>query len=557
MTTAVDIAKRHQALKGNRGTYESHCREVAERVLPRQNDYFGAGQTTQGAKRTEKIFDGVAEIALTKFAAVMEALLTPQTQQWSRKKAKNEALNEVHSVRLWFEEVNKIVSSARRSPRSRFHTMAHEFYMSLGAFGTAAMFIDKQPLGPLLYKTCHIGQIYFAEDAWGRIDTVHREFNLSARQATQQFDKARLPSKIVTASENSPDTEFTFLHCVKPNTERMRGKSDYTGMPHASYYLALGDSPTILEEGGYNSFPWAISRYVTAPSETYGRSPAMQALPDIKLLNEAMKVTHRQWHQALDPPWLTADELAMQPVHARPGAVNRNGIDENGRPRIAPLISGANFDVSFELTNQKRDSINDVFLVRILQIVLENPQMTATQVLEIAQQKGILLAPVMGRQQSEFLGPLDEREFDLLYTAGMIPEPPEELTLYGDGEYEVEYESPLALAHKAQEGLAIARTFELLTPVANITQDPSLFDQFDMDACARRIAASNGMPEDCKNSPETIEAIRNQRAEVQAIQQGLAAAEQGAGALKNAAGAMKDFSIAYDDKGNPSSVRAA
>lgn len=553
MTAARDIAKRHGQLKAGRAVYEQHCREVAERVLPRQADFLGASMTP-GAKRTDKMFDSAGEIALTKFAAVMEALLTPRTQTWHKLKPKRQELNEIHSIKLWYEHVNKIMFSSRYSPRARFATMAHEHYMSLGCFGTAPMFIDKAPLGPLLYKACHIGQVYFAENAWGVIDTVHREFNLSARQAVQKFDKGRLPSKVVTASEKNPDTEFTFLHCVKPNEERQQGKKDYTGMPWASYYTTL-DEPVTLEEGGYASFPWAISRYVTAPSEIYGRSPAMSALPDIKLLNEAMKVTHRQWHQALDPPWLTADENAMQPLHTRPGAINRNAVDENGRPRVLPLVSGANFEVSFELTNQKRDTINDVFLVRILQIILENPQMTATQVLEIAQQKGVLLAPVMGRQQSEFLGPLVERELDLLYQAGMIPDPPEELTLYGDGEYDVEYESPLALAQKAQVAVGIARTIELLTPLA--VADPGVWDNFDTDDMAIKVADANGMPESCKNSKETIEAIRQQRAEVQAIQQGLMAAESGTGSLKNAAGAMKDFAVAYDDKGNPSSVRAA
>ena len=529
MSNATDLAKRHGQLKSDRGTYDSHCREISERVLPRQSDFWGGAASTPGAKRTDKIYDSAGEIALTKFAAVMEALLTPQTQQWSKKKAKDEALNQVHSVKLWFEQVNKIVSSARRSPATRFHTMAHEFYMSLGAFGTAAMFIDKAPNGPLLYKTCHIGQIYFAENAWGVIDTVHREIELSARQATQKFKRERLPSKIIMAAEKTPDAKFTFVHCVKPNEERQAGKKDYSGMPWASYYFPLQD-PVVVDEGGYNSFPWAISRYVTAPSEIYGRSPAMTALPDIKILNEAMKTTHRMWHNAIDPPWLTGDEFAGV-LHSRPGANNRGGLDDNGRPRAMPLIPGSNFEVNNELTEQKRETINDVFLVRILQIILDNPQMTATQVLEIAQQKGILLAPVMGRQQSEFLGPLDTREFDLLYEAGMIPDPPEELTLYGDGEYEVEYESPLALAQKAQAGLGIIRTIESIVPLIPVR--PDLLDKLNLDRCLEIIGDSNGVAADAWNDDETVDAIRDQRAQQQAAQAAVAAAKPVAGAVKD------------------------
>lgn len=532
MSQATDLAKRHGQLKSDRSQWESHWREVAERVLPRQNDFFGSTQTP-GAKRTDKIYDSTGEIALTKFAAVMEALLTPRTQTWHKLKSRSESLNEVHAVKVWFEQVNRILFSARNSPRTRFATMAHEGYMSLGAFGTAAMFIDKAPMGPLLYKSCHIGQVYFAENAWGVIDTVHREFQLTARQAGQKFSRDRLPSKINTAIEKNPDQKFDFIHCVKPNEERDESKRSYEGMPWASYYCTL-ENPQIVDEGGYNSFPWAISRYVTAPSEIYGRSPAMSALPDIKLLNEAMKTTHRMWHNAIDPPWLVGD-MYEGAMHSRPGAINRGGVDENGRPRVVPLIPGSNFEVNNDLTAQKRETINDVFLVRILQIILENPQMTATQVLEIAQQKGVLLAPVMGRQQSEFLGPLIEREFDLLYEAGMLPEVPEEL-LESGGEYDVDYESPLALAQKAQMGLSVLRTLESITPLIPVR--PDLLDKFNLDRCVELIGESNGMAADAWNDDETVEMIREQRAQQQAAQAAVAAAQPVAGAAKDLAQAQ-------------------
>ena len=46
--------------------------------------------------------------------------------------------------------------------------------------------------------------------------------------------------------------------------------------------------------------------------------------------------------------------------------------------------------------------------------------MTATEVLERAREKGALLAPTMGRQQSEALGPMIEREIDILVECGLM-----------------------------------------------------------------------------------------------------------------------------------------
>jgi hypothetical protein len=37
---------------------------------------------------------------------------------------------------------------------------------------------------------------------------------------------------------------------------------------------------SVVGEGGYRSFPYMVSRYVTAPREQWGRSPPLSALPD-------------------------------------------------------------------------------------------------------------------------------------------------------------------------------------------------------------------------------------------------------------------------------------
>ena len=57
----------------------------------------------------------------------------------------------------------------------------------------------------------------------------------------------------------------------------------------------------------------------------------------------------------------------------------------------------------------QRAAVNDALYIRLFQILVQNPQMTATEVVERTNEKGILLAPTVGRQQSEYLGPLIDR----------------------------------------------------------------------------------------------------------------------------------------------------
>src|SRR5690554_4792950 len=113
-----DICKRFHSLAGERGNWETHWEEIAERVLPRQIGFIG--ERTDGEKKTQKVFDSRPAIALDRFAAVMDSMLTPRQQKWHNLRTTNDELNRDHDVQRWFYEVNNILYSARYSPRANF-----------------------------------------------------------------------------------------------------------------------------------------------------------------------------------------------------------------------------------------------------------------------------------------------------------------------------------------------------------------------------------------------------------------------------------------------------
>jgi len=173
----------------------------------------------------------------------------------------------------------------------------------------------------------------------------------------------------------------------------------------------------------------------------------------------------------------------------------------------------------------RRRTINDAFLVTLFQILVDSPRMTATEVLQRAQEKGALLAPTVGRQQSETIGPLIEREFSILGRQGVLPPVPEALE---GQEYEVEYVSPLSRAMKSEEGVGILRTLEMVQPIAAV--DPSVMDNFNFDEITRVLADVNGVPQRILKDAESIANQRNSRAQQEQLQQVLNAAPQTADA---------------------------
>ncbi len=515
----ADIIREHEQMVSDRGVWEEHWREIAERVLPRQ-DWFQASNKTPGEKRTEKVFDATAGLALERFAAAMESMLTPRTMRWHKLKVRNPAISDNKAIQAYLDEVTNILFQVRYNPKANFASQVHENYMSLGAFGTGAIFIDDVIGTGIRYRSIHLSEVYFCENYAGIIDKVHRKFEMTARQAAQRWGVDRLPEKVRAALEKQPETKFEFIHCVKPNEDMMPGRRDYRGMPYVSYYIST-DGKSVISEGGFRTMPYAVSRYVTAPKEIYGRSPAMTVLPEIKMINEMSKTVIRAAHKIVDPPLLLQEDGVLQAFNARPGALNFGGVNERGEQMVQPLQTGARVDIGMDMMEQRRKVINDAFLITLFQILVESPNMTATEAMLRAQEKGALLAPTMGRQQSEMLGPMIERELDILATAGVLPPMPDELAEMG-GDVEIEYVSPLNRAQRAEEGVAILRTLESVTPLAQI--DPSVMMIFNPEMIARELSEINGVPAKVLRSREEIEQMKMEQAQMAEAQQLLQAA---------------------------------
>lgn len=533
MDDVLAIIRRHEGAVAARSTWESHWQEIAERVMPR-SAYFTSKSGVEGEKRTQKLFDSTAPLALNRFAAAMESMLTPRTQRWHKLTTRNKLLMKSLPVKRYLEEVTEALFAARYASQANFASQFYENYMSLGAFGTGAVFIDEILGISLRYRALHLSECFIFENAAGVVDTVHRPFTYTARQAMQRFPKG-LPEAIVNAAKDAPEKEFQFLHVVQPNTDVKPGRYDHAGMPYYSCYIAL-DGKVKVEEGGYHSFPFAVSRYVTGPREVYGRSPAMDALPSILTLNEQKKTVLRAGQKIVDPPLLLQDDGALSAFDLRSGALNYGTLTQNGEPLVKALETKGDVRMGVDLMGEERKLINDHFLVSLFQILVDSPQMTATEAMLRAQEKGALLAPTMGRQQSEALGPTIERELDILSRAGQLPTMPDELIDAG-GEVEIEYDSPLTRAQKAEQGLGVLQTFQAVIPLTE--SRPDLLDKFNLDACVDVLADVNGMPAKCLNDDETIKKIRAARDEQQQQASLLEAAPVAASAAKDIATAQK------------------
>lgn len=497
-----------QQLESDRSVLDSHLREIAERVLPRQ-DNFQQSRQVEGDKRTEKIFDSTACLALDRAASAVDSLVCPQTQTYHRMEPEDERLLQDRDTKLWCEELNKAHFRMRYRPAANFASQSHECFVSLMAFGSLGMFTDDYIGIGTRYKSISLAELWFAENYAGILDLAHRRYPMSARAAVQKF-REKTPKKIQEVAEKEPFKKFEFLHCVKPNEERKTGKRDYAGMAFSSYYISY-EGEQMIDVGGYRVMPYAMSRHVTAPRETYGRSPAMMVLPDIKMLNEMEKTGLRAMHKAVSPPLLAYGDGILSAFSTRPDAINYGGVNEQGQQLVVPMRMGGNIPMLFEAQEAKRKVVNDAFYVTLFQILVNNPQMTATEALIRAQEKGQLLAPTIGRQQSEFLGMgVIPREQDILYSSGfLLHYPMPDALRRAGGRLKAVYTSPLTRLRRAEDGVAIQRWVDSVLPLAEA--DPSIMDNIDTDEYARQTHEIHGVPVLLLRAPDVVAQMRDSR----------------------------------------------
>lgn len=518
---AIDTIQSLARLRTMRINWESYWQQISELVLPSFSNTFFNTQIIEGQKKDQKRFDGRAEIALYRFTAFLESALIPRGNRWHGLTTSDDSLNARPRVREWFDLATNVLFKNRYAPQANFASQGHEHFQAVGAFGTGCMYTDAlqspQHGRGFRYSQIHMGQVYFDQNHQGLIDRVYRQFRLKARVALQKFGSfATEEMRKLAANPTTQDNMIEVIHCVRPNDEFDPRRKDWRGMSYVSVYVSVTEQKLIMKHG-FNTFPYAISRYMTAPGEMYGRSPAMQCFTNIRVLNEQKKTFLKQGQRAADPVILAHDDGVLDGFSLKPGAINTGAINSRGQ-RLVDVLPSGNVALNEKMMELEKAEIDAAFLTDLIQILTEGPQMTATEVIERAREKGALLSPTFGRQESEFLGPLIERELDVAMSQQLIPPMPPELREAG-GEYRVNYDNPMSRAQKSEQSAGIMRVIGWASEIAQQTQDPSSLDWFNVDEIIPDLSFNQGAPFKYINTPDAVQKIRQNRQQQQAIQQ--------------------------------------
>lgn len=481
-----------------RAPYEQQWEEAAALCWPEYRNSFSFGHVrTPGIKYTQYQVDTAGSIASHQFMSICDEMLTPAHSLWSILRPSDMKLMRDRSTALWFETATRALWTERYKAAANFVGASQQNYQGLGVFGNMSLFTDEldsgpnRPRGGLRYIPLSVGEAYYLTNYQGRVDGFIRHFRWSARQAYQRWGDA-IPQILRAALDVQSQELFDFLHFVLPRNDYDPNRYfEPQGKPYWSCYFCH-TAQKVLEEGGYRTFPLAAGRYVMAPEEDYGRGPAQMVLPELKTLNSQKSDYLSSGHQQARPAYVIGDD-GLTDFKTHSGAFNYGGFTQDGKLLISTMPTG-NFEVSEKMMDYSARAIADAFLLSLFPILSKDEigEVGGRQVIELVAERMVFMSP-LARQYSDYLGPMIDRELDLLSHQGKLP-PVTPAMREARADYRIEYASPLARAPQTQAIAGYWRTLEMTQGLVAQGADPALLDIFDLDVSLPEIAQSQYAP---------------------------------------------------------------
>lgn len=479
------------------------------------------------------VFDSTANNSLVAFSSSMKHLIAPTNSRYHRVKSSNPKFADIDRVNRYLEYTTDLCFKFRYQSKSGFCSESGLLFDALGVYGHQVWLVGDNVGKGIFYRAIPVREAYIDANSLNTVDTVYRQFNLTAREAVEEFGK-NVPEKIIREYEKTPESskKFTFLHCVEPRVERKVQYKDYLNMPIASYAV-WADEEVLIGESGYRTMPYAVPRYLPRENSPYGKSPAQQAFFDILTVNEMGKTFLRAGQLQANPGILTSMESGTGKI-GQPGVVIHGALDSNGRPKIAPMQYGGNLPITLEMQNRYREIIETAFLKPLFLSLMDSTrQMTAQEVVERKAERGMLLAPMSERITAEWLYCTVERELDIIASYGLLDDAPDELNY--DGSLQIEFESPAVHMQNAGKMVGMYQTIEGITSLAQF--DPNVVDVIDADAAVRALAQYRDGPQKIIRTPDAVAQIREAKQKTAEAKELLAAAPVISQTIKNMGGA--------------------
>lgn len=530
-------------LRVNRYSWWTHWRELADYLLPRRYRWLiTPNMMARGSPINQHILDSTGTLAARNLSSGMMSGISSPTRPWFKLKVGRLDSTQTSPTSLWLAEVERLMMLVFQE--SNFYNSLAVFYFDLVVFGTAVVLIYEDFDDVIRCFNPCAGEYYIDNDGKMRPVVFYREFTLTVSQAVDEYGLANVSDNIAKLYRQGGaqlTREVIVAQAIEPNLTPW--KFDIPSMfKYMNVCWEWGGSMSpqggaasgkFLRKSGFYEQAAITARWDLVSNDAYGRSPGMDALPDVKQLQLEVRRKAQAIDKHVNPPMVADVQLKNQPASLLPGGVTYiSGLMQAGKPGFAPAYGNWKPDTQAisEDLREIRDRIKRIFFNDLFQTASQYETRSNVTAVEWDMRKAeslVMLGPVLERLQTELLAPAIERTFAICVRAGIFPDPPEEIS---GQNIDIEYVSMLSVAQNAAQSSGIERLLQLMGNLAGI--DPAVMDNIDLDYAVEKYSSQLNNDPKLIRSPEQLTQIRQQRAQAQAQQQQAEMAEKLAAGAK-------------------------
>jgi hypothetical protein len=540
------VNERLLGLRVNRYSWWVHARELADFLLPRRYKWLiTPNQMTRGSPINQHILDSTGTLAARNLASGMMSGISSPTRPWFRLRIGRIDSTQTSPTSLWLSECERLMMLVFQE--SNFYNSIAIVYFDLVIFGTAVMLIYEDFDNVIhCFNPC-FGEYYIDNDGKMQPRIFYREFTLTTAQVVDQFGRENVSPQVGMLYDEGKaglTRELIVAHAIEPNEQPEK----YGVPPHFKYrevYWEWGGSaspqggisyaPGFLRKKGFMEAPHIAVRWDLVSNDAYGRSPGMDALPDVKQLQQQVRRKAQGIDKSINPPMVADIQLKNQPASLLPGGVTYvSGVMQSSNSAFSPAYGNWRPDIHAisEDLNEVRDRIRRVFYNDLFQVISQfqtRSNVSATEIDARRSEALVMLGPVLERIEYELLSPIIDRTFSVMSRSGILPPAPPEVA---GQNIDIEYISMLATAQMASATSGIERTLQIAGGLVGV--DPSVMDNIDIDFAIEKYSTLMNNDPRLIRTPQQLAQMRKQRQEQAQAQQAAQAADQ---AQKLSAGA--------------------
>ncbi len=326
--------------------------------------------------------------------------------------------------------------------------------------------------------------------------------------------------------QRNPYTKTRILHIVEPRTDYDPASQLAIKKRWGAYYVIPSMRFEILDESGFDEFPYFVWRQYKEPGIVWGFGSGINCIRAGYVLQAMGRTVIDFANQSVDPAYALPKSVEGEEELFAGG---RMFIDPNDAAGIVEIGRGGQYPIGTDIQNKMRESVGKFYFIpefRVMNSARMNGaavDYTATEVDQLKAEALATLSSITASFNSSVMDEALEDQTNRCLKSGKL-KPFETLgltaDLYGKGvtgfNVSFDYIGPMAMAQQVFHRISGAeKTLQKILPASKFK--PSILDNWDEDEYYRLIAEANnalGIMVD----PKKRDAGRQARAQAQAAQ---------------------------------------